>query len=141
MDIFRILRQRGYKLTRQRVAVVSAVQGRGEQLTPWQVFEQARQECPGLGLTTVYRCLQLLHELGFLRRVHMEEGCTGYAYVRDREGHHLVCQVCNRVVDFPCTGLSELIEKTERGTGFTVESHLLELVGLCPACSESGGRR
>lgn len=133
-DLARLLRSRGYRLTRQRLAVINIVQGRGEHLTPWQVFQRARHECPGLGLTTVYRTLELLHDLGYLRRVHLEEGCGGYAYVGEKGGHHLVCESCHRVVDFPCTGLSELIEETERGTGFTVESHLLELVGLCPDC-------
>jgi len=128
------LRVHGYKLTGQRLAVVRVLREADEHLTASQVFERGRRIHPGLGLTTVYRTLDLLSGLGFVRRVHLDEGCQAYAPVREREGHHLVCQGCHRVVDFPCTGLTGLIEETRRRTGFAVESHFLELVGLCPAC-------
>ena len=128
------LRAHGYKLTRQRLAVVRVLDDANEHFTASQVLEQARAVQPGIGLTTVYRTLEVLSELGFVRRVHLEGQCHAYAPVRERAGHHLVCQSCHRVVDFPCTGLPELVERTARETGFAVESHLLELVGLCPSC-------
>jgi Fur family ferric uptake transcriptional regulator len=128
------LRANGYKLTRQRLAVVRVLGEANEHFTASQVLEQARAVHPGIGLTTVYRTLEVLSELGLVRRVHLEGRCHAYAPVREREGHHLVCQKCHRVVDFPCTGLPELVERTARETGFAVESHLLELVGLCPSC-------
>jgi len=128
------LRANGYKLTPQRLAVVRVLREATEHLTPLQVLERARGIRSGVGLTTVYRTLDLLSELGFVRRVHLGGGCQAYAPVRERAGHHLVCQGCHHVVDFPCVGLTALIEQTARQTGFTVASHLLELEGLCPAC-------
>ncbi len=128
------LRAHGYRLTQQRLAVLRVVHEASEHLTPGQVLERACRICPGLGLTTVYRALELLGELGLVGRIHLDEGCHAYAQLRERGGHHLVCQGCHRVVDFPCAGLSELIEETAQRTGFAVESHLLELVGTCPAC-------
>jgi Fe2+ or Zn2+ uptake regulation protein len=133
-DVATELRVHGHKLTGQRLAVVMVLGEADEHLTAAQVFERGRKIHSGLGLTTVYRTLDLLSGLGFVRRVHLEEGCQAYAPVREREGHHLVCQGCHRVVEFPCTGLTGLIEETARRTGFAVESHFLELVGLCPAC-------
>lgn len=128
------LRVRGYKLTTQRLAVMRVLVEATQHLTAVEVLESGRKIQPRLGLTTVYRTLELLTQLGFVRRVHLEEGCHAYAQAREREGHHLVCRACHRVVDFPCTGLGDLIEETAERTGFAVESHLLELVGLCPAC-------
>jgi len=128
------LQARGCKLTPQRLAIVRVLSEAEEHLTPAEVLERGREIHPELGLTTVYRTLELLRQLGFVRRVHLDEGCRAYAQMREREGHHLVCQACHRVVDFPCTGLGELIEDTARRTGFAVESHLLALAGFCPAC-------
>jgi Fur family ferric uptake transcriptional regulator len=128
------LRTHGYKLTAQRLAVARVLLEATQHLTAAEVLERGQEIYPQLGLTTVYRTLELLTELGFVRRVHLEKGCHAYAQAREREGHHLVCQVCHRVADFPCTGLRELIEETAKRTGFAVEFHLLELVGLCPAC-------
>ena len=133
-DITRELRDHGYKLTEQRVAVVKVLREADEHLTALQVFERARRVHPRIGLTTVYRALEVLSELGFVRRVHLEEGCEAFASLREKEGHYLVCQGCHRVVEFPCTGLTGLIAETARQTGFAVEAHLLELVGFCPAC-------
>lgn len=133
-DMAEGLRAHGYKLTRQRLAVIRALRETDEHMTPGDVLERGRTSYPRLGLTTIYRTLEILSELGFVRRVHLEEGCRAYAQAKERNGHHLVCQSCHRVVDFPCSGLEELIESTAQRTGFAVESHLLELVGLCPAC-------
>ncbi len=132
----RALRAHGYKLTPQRLAVLQVIQQGNEHLTPAQVLERGCTIYPGLGFTTVYRTLDLLSELGFVRRVHLEGRCRAYARADEMNGHHLVCQPCHRVVDFPCFGLKELIEQLGRRTGFVVESHLLELVGLCPTCQE-----
>ncbi len=138
----RELRARGLRLTSQRLAIIKVLLEADEHLTPAEVLERGIGACPGLGLTTVYRTLELLRESGQVQRVHLEEGCHGYARVQEREGHHLVCQACHRVVGFPCTGLTDLVEETAQRTGFSVESHLLELVGLCPECQEADpGRR
>lgn len=132
------LRAHGHKLTPQRLAVLQVIQEQNEHLTPAQVLEKGCRIYRSLGLTTVYRTLELLSDLGFVRRVHLKEGCRAYAQAQETNGHHLVCQGCHRVVDFPCFGLNELIEEMGRRTGFIVESHLLELVGVCPTCQENG---
>lgn len=131
------LRKHGYKLTAQRLAVLKVMERRDEHLTATEVLERACKIYPNLGLTTVYRTLDLLSELGLVRRVHHEKGCRAYARAEEIDGHYLICRACNRVVDFPCCGLENLIQETTRRTGFSVESHLLELVGLCPACQKT----
>jgi Fe2+ or Zn2+ uptake regulation protein len=133
-QVAQALRDRGCKVTPQRLAIARVLSEGTAPVSPAEALERGREIYPELGLTTVYRTLELFLELGFVRRVHLDEGCRAYAQAREKEGHHLVCQACHRVVDFPCTGLGELIEGTARRTGFAVESHLLALVGLCPAC-------
>jgi len=139
-EMAQAVRAHGYKLTPQRLAVLKVVHEGDEHLTPAEVLERGCRIHPGLGLTTVYRTLELLSELGFVRRVHQEKGCSAYVRVKEKDGHSLVCHGCHRVVDFPCFGLEELIEEMGRRTGFAVESHLLELVGLCPTCQGNGLR-
>lgn len=131
------LRARGYKLTAQRLAILKVIQEADGHLTPAEVLKEGTMFYPRLGLTTVYRTLELLSDLGFVRRVHLKEGCNAYAQAKERDGHHLVCQSCHRVVDFPCFGLEELVREMGQRTGFSVESHLLELAGLCPTCQEA----
>ncbi len=92
------------------------------------------QDCPSLGLVTVYRTLSLLSELDLARRVHWEEGCHGYAVALGGHRHNLVCEKCHRVVEFPGCDLDPQLHRLETETGFAVKTHLLEVVGLCPDC-------
>ena len=132
----------GCRLTQPRRAVLRVVAEAACPLTPAQVHERARVHYPQVGLVTVYRTLELLAELGLVRRIHTEEGCHGYVSVAMGEaGHHLVCTSCHQAVEFPCTGLGETLAEVERLTGFSIQEHWLELFGLCPACQarEGGG--
>lgn len=129
------LRQSGYRLTRARQAVIRTLFEADDWLSPEQVHENARRYWRRLGLVTVYRTLALLAELGFVRRVHSEERCLGYALTELDHGHYLVCRDCHQAVEFPGTeDLSPLIARVARSTGFQIQDHWLELVGLCPGC-------
>jgi Fur family ferric uptake transcriptional regulator len=127
------LRQAGYRLTQPRLAILQVLQDNNEGLNPEEVYRQGRALCPSLGLVTVYRTLDLLVELGLVRRVHSEHRCHRYASA-GVERHYLICRDCHRVIEFPCDGLDDLIESVRQQTGYTITDHLLELSGLCPAC-------
>jgi Fur family ferric uptake transcriptional regulator len=132
------LRTGGYKLTPQRLTILEVLRESEEHLSPARVHERARALCPRLGLTTVYRTLELLTELGCARRVHLEEGCNGYALSDYGHKHYLVCRQCNQVVEFDgCDPMiSDFIAEVSQNTNFLIEEHLLEFVGLCPVCRE-----
>ena len=127
------LRQAGYRLTRPRQAVLHVLRENDQGLDPQEVHRKGKAICPSLGLVTVYRTLDLLAELGLVRRVHSEQHCHSYASAGG-DRHYLVCQGCHRVIEFPCGGLDGLIERVRQRTGYTITGHLVELSGLCPAC-------
>lgn len=125
----------GFRLTKPRRAVVRALLEARDWLRPEELLARARRYCPSLGLVTVYRTLSLLEELGIARRIHLEPGCHGYAPAGPGHSHHLVCRSCHQVVEFPGgEDLTPLIRQVSRKTGYLIESHLLELTGLCPDC-------
>ncbi|HLE03739.1 MAG TPA: Fur family transcriptional regulator [Anaerolineales bacterium] len=129
------LQQSGYRLTRPRKAVIRALTEANDWLRPEDLLALARRYWRPLGLVTVYRTVSLLAELGYLRRVHLEDRCVGYVRAEFVHGHHLLCRTCHQAVEFPGTeDLSLLMERISQDTGFQVEHHLLELVGLCPNC-------
>jgi Fur family ferric uptake transcriptional regulator len=138
-EMTQALRQAGYRLTQPRLAVLQVLQENNGYLSPTEIHELGRVIYPSLGLVTVYRTLEMLDELGLARRVHGQGNCHGYARVNNARGHYLVCHQCGQVTEFPCEGMEGVIEAVQRRSGFTVEEHLLELVGLCPACQSVGG--
>ena len=132
-DMARALRQAGYRLTQPRLAVLQVLEESSAGLSPEEVHQQGKAICTSLGLVTVYRTLDLLAELGLVRRVHSEQRCHSYACA-GMDRHHLLCQGCHRVTEFPCDGLDGLMEAVREQTGYTITEHLLELSGLCPEC-------
>jgi Fe2+ or Zn2+ uptake regulation protein len=103
-------------------------------LSPQQVYDQARQHHPALGLVTVYRTLERLEELGFIERVHSAAGC--HAFIRTGQGHDhmLLCVACGRAQRFSGDDLNDLFASIESRTGYTITTHWLQLFGTCPEC-------
>ena len=131
----RRFREAGHRLTRPRRAVLEVMAEAEAALTAAEVHQRARVRYDRTGLVTVYRTLNLLVDLGLVHRLVTEEGVQVYARAGLRPpSHHLICRSCHRTVEFPCTGLEEVVEAIERQTGFAVRGHWLELFGLCPAC-------
>lgn len=135
--ILQQLSQAGYRITRPRRAVVRALLEDDGYSNAAQVHERARLHCPGVGLVTIYRTLDLLSEAGFVRRIHSQDGSHCYAATQRGHWHHVVCRRCGAAVEFEGCDLVPFLERISRETGYIIEKHLLELVGLCSACQEA----
>ncbi|MBI5876651.1 MAG: transcriptional repressor [Chloroflexi bacterium] len=122
------------KLTRPRQAVLDVIIAADRHLTPQDVFRRAKTRYSALGLTTVYRTLDLLVELGYIQRIHLDDGCHSYAARAGGHGHHLVCAQCGRAEGFADCDLEPLMRALQSRTGYAIELHMLELVGRCPEC-------
>jgi len=130
-----ILREQGYKITPQRLALLKVIASHHDHLSPDEISEIARQENPRIGRVTVYRTLELLDKLTLICQVHAPGGYRNYMMRRPTEHHHhLVCSGCGRAVDFTNCDLSNLEKELAEKTGFNIEGHLLELYGLCQDC-------
>jgi Fe2+ or Zn2+ uptake regulation protein len=130
-----ILRQRGYRLTPQRHAVLKAIAASHDHMTPAEICTRVQQEHPAIGLATVYRVINLLAELKLICRMRLGGDSQSYLMRRPLEHHHhLVCSQCGRAVDFTNCDLSQLEQQLSEDTGFNIEGHILEVYGKCPDC-------
>lgn len=129
------LREHQRKLTRPRRAILEIIASADEHLTPAAIHKRARKKYPHLGLVTVYRTLDLLTELGYVQRVHFNDGCHSYIAAAQGHAHHLVCSNCGKAEEFDNCELEPLIAALQRRTGYTIDVHMLELMGRCPECS------
>ena len=134
------LAARGLRLTRQRRAVLDAVAEASSSVSPVQVFDAARERCPELGLTTVYRTLELLSEIGALRRVHGPDHCEAFVPTGAAHGHTVVCSRCGQVMEFTECDIQAVVDAAARQTGFRITEHFLQLSGECPACGKRAER-
>jgi Fur family ferric uptake transcriptional regulator len=136
-EIVDALKLRGYKLTRQRRAILDIITRNRSPLTPADVHEKAKNRYPGIGLVTVYRTLELFDRLGFICKMHSGNSCRSYMMQRSSgHHHHLLCSICHRAVDFTDCNIRQMKERLVCQTGFKIDSHLVEFVGRCPDCQQ-----
>jgi len=128
------LSQAGHRITQPRLAVIRALLEDDSYASPSEIRERAKRYYPTIGLVTVYRTLDLLSELGFVRRIHAEDGCHSYATANNGHHHHLICRRCGAAIEFQGCDLSSFLARVSQQTGYTIEDHLLELVGVCSTC-------
>ena len=94
----RVLRERGQRVTPQRLAIARTVRELDRHTTAETVFAHVSEQMPGVSLPTVYATLDLLEELELLRRVPTEAG-TAVFDPRTEDHHHLVCRRCGDIMD------------------------------------------
>ncbi len=131
------LQAHGYRLTAARRAVLRVLARSERALDATQIFDLARRQAPGLGLVTVYRTLEALQALGLVQRVHCNTHCASYVAAEPGHQHLLVCRGCGRVWYFGGDDLGSLMQSVAGESGFVVEDHWLQLVGLCEACRQA----
>ena len=134
--VLAILRQYGYKLTPQRRAVIQAIVSSQDCLTPTAIYKKVHQVHPNIGFATIYRNLDILAELKLICELHAGGSCRSYTISSPEYHHHLICSNCGTVVDFPGFELGEVEQNLSQETGFRIDGHLLEFIGLCQACQK-----
>jgi Fur family ferric uptake transcriptional regulator len=131
------LRSRGLRLTAQRQLVLEAVYRLGH-ATPDQVHVEVARTAAGVNITTVYRSLELLEELGLVTHAHLSHGAPTYHGVSDEQHVHLVCRSCGVVDDVSADLLASLAETLEREKSFLVDMGHVALFGVCAQCGGGG---
>ena len=135
MNLQNQLTKQGLRLTKPRQVVLSILEETHHPLSPQVIHQVAEQTDKSISLVSVYRTLDLLNELNLVCRVHGQEDCQGYVLSSPGHHHQLVCRNCRKTVEFTGTAdLEPFIEVIQEQTGFQIDSHLLQLFGLCPEC-------
>jgi len=130
------LHQAGYRLTAPRQAVLQVVETEAGHLSPAEVLRRGRLIHPGLSRATVYRTLEILTTLGLLRSLYLGERGSQVACVAGGH-HHLLCLECGRTIHFDDCLVEQVEELIAARLGFQIQSHLLELYGICRDCSQN----
>jgi Fur family ferric uptake transcriptional regulator len=129
------LRSRGYRLTPQRQLVLEAVGTIGH-ATPEEIATAVRATASGVNISTVYRTLELLEELGLVRHAHLGHGAPTYSVAGNDDHVHLVCRDCDAVQEASTDLVAGVVAQLEKEQGFTVDVGHFALFGRCKACSE-----
>ena len=127
------LRERGYRMTPQRLAILRILQEAGGHLSPLEVYQRARAAIPGLTEATVYRTLIFLSEQGLLLAAHVGNGQLVYE-MAERAHHHLICRKCGETREVDHALLEALYQEFQASTGYRIDKIHVTFFGLCPGC-------
>ena len=135
----RRLARKGYRLTKQRQAILEVLRGTDAHPDADWVYREVKKVLPHVSLGTVYRSLEVLRDAGLIAS--LEVGPRRRYDGNTSEHQHIFCTACGRVVDvhLPPSLLRELEQQAASEADFAVTGHRVEFFGLCPRCRGKGG--
>ncbi len=136
----------GYRLTIPREAILNVLSKTSEHLSAEEIYMAVHKTYPAIGLTTIYRTLDLLVQMGFIFKFDFGDKRARYELAEGLQGkqhhHHLLCTACGKIVDYTdfVDEEKELLDQTEKGLSkkynFKITNHLIQFYGLCEKCQK-----
>ncbi len=137
----KLLKDKGFKMTTQRESVLGVLKDHaGFHMTAEEIYLKVKDQSPEIGLATVYRTIQLLHDLKLIDKLDLNDGFIRYEIGKwdddkQHHHHHLICENCGKVIEAE-DDLLDLIEETcSEKYNFKVTNHVVKFYGICSACS------
>jgi len=134
--IARALDDGGYRLTAPRLAIAELIASQDGHFTAQDLAAVARERRVGLSRATLFRALDLLVELAVVERLDLPSGDHAYVSCARSHHHHVVCSRCGRTAEVDDSGVAAAVDAISRRSGYTIETHRLELFGICRRCQE-----
>jgi Fur family ferric uptake transcriptional regulator len=128
------LDQAGYRLTRPRRAVADLISDYNGHFTAADLEAAARSRRLDISRATLFRALDLLTELHVVERLDLPTGEHAYVPCAPAHHHHVICSRCGRTTRVEDCGLAGVVAEVARRSGYAIETHRLELFGLCRHC-------
>ncbi len=136
MELQETLRAKGYRLTPQRQLVLDAVTALGH-ATPDETAAWVKERSSAVNISTIYRTLELLEELGLVKHAHLSHGAPTYHAATAPEHVHLICRECGVVAEVSPEAVAPLVDLLERNQGFVADVGHLTVFGTCASCRET----
>jgi len=133
-SIIEKLREQGYRLTPQRAMILSIIEESDRHISAEEIYAQVAARYPQVNISTVYRTLELLKQLGLIYETDLSEGRVRYHPEGKGHHHHLVCQNCGAIIDIDESALAGLKDVLLHQYDFSAQLRHLAIFGLCGNC-------
>ena len=134
MSCFESLKEKGYRLTPQRMMVLEALHQAEGHITAPEIYGRVRAKYPWVNKSTIYRTLELLKELDLVTETELGGDKLYYHQADKGHHHHLVCQKCGRTIDLDESLLTPLEDTLRRKYHFKADLRHLAIHGHCLRC-------
>src|SRR5213595_2594223 len=128
------------RLTSQRQAIIDSVFGTEEHFTAEQLLEWSRQRDKTVSRATIYRTPPLLTESGLVREMDFGKDHKFYDpnYAEHPHHNHIICQDCEKIVEFESQKIEQLENEISHRLGFSVKAHRLQITASCEELKKLG---
>lgn len=130
----RRLKERGFRLTPQRLCLLQALVHAETHPTAEELFLRVRESCPTTSRATVYKTLETLKELGEVLELEFRDGSNRYDGVRPHAHPHLVCTRCGRIDDLEAAELTDVLSRVASRVDYQISSFRCDFFGVCRDC-------
>ena len=135
-DLISKLSEQGYRLTPQRMLVLSAIANSDNHISAEEIYAQVIAKYSHVNISTIYRNLELLKRLGLVTETDLGGGRVRYHPADKGHHHHLVCQECGKIIDLDESVLTSLKGRLLREYKFSADLRHLAIFGRCANCNE-----
>src|SRR6476659_6885092 len=134
------LTQKNLRVTAQRQAIIETVFSTSQHFTAEQLLEWSRQRDKTVSRATVYRTLPLLTESGLVREMDFGKDYKFYDpnYADHPNHNHIICQDCERIVEFDSEKIDKLENEISHKLGLAVKSQRLQITASCQELKKLG---
>jgi len=130
------LSELGYRLTPQRVMILSAIEASDDHISAEEIHAQIVAKYPQVNISTVYRTLELLKGLGLVTETDLGGGRVRYHSADKGHHHHLVCEKCGAIIDIDESTLARLQDVLLHRYNFSARLSHLAIFGRCADCNK-----
>ena len=135
------LKESGLKITPQRRAIINILlDNENRHLSSEEIYDLVRENCPEIGLATVYRTMQLLDEIWVISKLNLDDGCIRYEIDLNKSEchnhHHLICKTCGKIIEVEDDLMDSVEKEIQSAYKFKILDHDVKFYGLCEDCNK-----
>jgi len=129
-----LIKEKKLRMSHPRLLVYQELFGAIRPLSPQELYQNLLKKEKRVGLTSIYRSLELFESLGMVFKLMNGSNVKYKLCELEDHHHHIVCKNCGNVVELNFCDISKWSKKVTESTGYQVTDHQLNFYGFCKAC-------
>jgi Fur family transcriptional regulator, ferric uptake regulator len=135
IGLFRdLFREKKLILSHPRLMIYQELSNASSPLSPSEIYQSLLKKKRRIGLTSIYRSLDLFESLGIAFKIVNGSAVKYKLCELEDHHHHIVCKLCGHVVELNFCDISEWSKKVTESTGYEVTDHQFNFYGFCKTC-------
>lgn len=134
-EVFKsVVGEKKMRMSHPRLLVFQELSTSEHPKSPQELYQCLVRKKRKIGLTSIYRCLDLFESLGIVFKM-INGSSVRYKFCEmENHHHHVVCKTCGKVVEIDFCNISDWSERVMESTGYEVTDHQLNFYGFCKSC-------